>query len=159
MKLIGWVFFFFISVCFSVFIGVVIQSLPEEIPIFLDQDMLNDQELKEFEEQNNKLQLFKKFYLKESNIHGQGAFAKFKIEKGEFIGTIIYHFKGKIYIPKDTYFVNHCKQSNTIIKKKTRDHYELYASKDIQKDEELFLDYHTTPSYITKPKNHWKECE
>lgn len=159
MKLIGWVLFVFISVCFSVFIGFVIQSIPEEIPMFLDISSLIEHERKEFELQNSKIHPFKKFYDKASKIHGKGCFASSKINSGELIGTIIYHFKGKIYVPQDIYFVNHCQKSNTILKKHNTDHYDLYASKDIEKDEELFLNYNFAPSYVIKPTNDWKECE
>ena len=86
------------------------------------------------------------YYIKSSDIHGKGSFAKNDIKKGsKEIGLTNKGQKNNIYFYSDLgMYTNHNKNSNLEIVVEG-DKFYFVAVKDIKKDEELFLDYDYNP--------------
>ncbi len=86
------------------------------------------------------------YYIKSSDIHGKGSFAKNDIKKGsKEIGLTNKDQKNNIYFYSDLgMYTNHNKNSNLEIVVEG-DKFYFVAVKDIKKDEELFLDYDYNP--------------
>lgn len=96
-----------------------------------------------------------KWYLSPSPIHGEGIFAGSDIVRGEIIDVAICKQSVKI-----TFFgskINHswhpCAELSF---NSERDEYDVVAIKDIQKNQEITLDYNNTPFFIKKPNPKWK---
>jgi hypothetical protein len=147
-----------IAVIYSLFV-VDVNSDPFELvpPNWLAAQSLTDEQRNEFDAISHRIHGEKKFYEMVSTIHGKGCFASELIRKGDKIGTILNEFKGYLYVPPDIYFVNHCTQGNTEMRKTEKGKYtwDLFATKDIPKDGEILLNYHNTPKYIAKPGSDW----
>lgn len=101
------------------------------------------------------------FEIKESSIHGKGVFSTKPIKKGERIGLAI-HFIFRL-LPMITddlgVWINHCPstnpKSNAILEWDDDDGWYLVASKNIKKNEEIFMDYADTPFYIEGPQDYY----
>jgi flagella basal body P-ring formation protein FlgA len=119
-------------------------------PKILEINQLTKEQLQEFNSINENLHKENIFYIKESKIHGKGSFATRNIQKGEKIGILINQYMNQ-------YFVNHCISSNLYIVQKN-EIYELFSLKEINKDEELTLNYFNTPKFVKKPEINWIVC-
>jgi|SRR3989344_75665 len=107
----------------------------------------------------------KKVYIKKSNIHGNGIFAKKDIKRGECVslikGKIVHHIvvdkktswagpnwigidRHKWIVPDIFSHINHSCDPNTGIKGSRT----LVAFKNIRKNEEILIDYSTTEEDI-----------
>jgi SET domain-containing protein len=93
------------------------------------------------------------YYVKESDTHGKGVFAKNNIKKGsEELGVVIEDSKNKIFLYSDLgRYTNHNNRSNLEIRKNGNKLY-FVAYKDIKKGEELFLDYDYNPEEFQSSK-------
>lgn len=95
--------------------------------------------------------------IKSSKIQGVGIFSTRFIPQGTSIDVgIIYYFG---CIPEITYFgskINHSYDNNVVLRlsydKKT---WNIYASKDIQVNTEILLDYNDTPFFVSGPSKSW----
>lgn len=95
------------------------------------------------------------YYIGKSEIEGNGVFARYPIENGTKIGTAIIDdekaaddAEGAI-----TYMgsqLNHQTDCNAKLVKNESGGYDLVATKNIPKDEEITADYKDTPWYIDK---------
>ena len=107
------------------------------------------------EEQFKTLMVGKTFdyYIKSSDIHGKGSFAKNDIKKGsQEIGLINKDQKNNIYFYSDLgMYTNHNKNSNLEIIVEGDKLY-FVAVKDIKTNEELFLDYDYNPEGLQSSK-------
>ncbi|MCW9012580.1 MAG: SET domain-containing protein-lysine N-methyltransferase [Gammaproteobacteria bacterium] len=91
----------------------------------------------------------KKFYVKQSGIHGKGLFAQQTIRRGETIGTIKYNPVNEdgphvlwvdeqgILVECELKYINHSSQPNACY----CDDLQVVALKNINKDEEITHDY------------------
>lgn len=93
------------------------------------------------------------FTIKESKIHGNGVFSLKNFLKGSMLFKTIENNQKITFLGSK---INHCQleKTNTYIEK-TEDGWILFASKDINKDDELLADYNNTPSFIKKPDKNW----
>lgn len=88
------------------------------------------------------------WYISKSKIHGDGVFAGKYFYSGEKIDIGIEYFLWMI--PRITYFgskINHSCYPNVILKYH-KGEYIVMAIKNIQKDEEIIIDYNKTPWFI-----------
>ena len=116
---------------------------------------IQDKLFKRLEGVNKKdnVDISKNFGFGKSKIHGEGVFASNDISQKDLIGTAI---KGNDY--KRTRLgkkVNHQFNSNSVLKDE-RD-FNLYASKNIRKGNEITTNYKNTPSFIDKNTDGFKE--
>jgi SET domain-containing protein len=87
------------------------------------------------------------FFTKNSNISGKGNFAKMFIKKGTNLGVGLIKINNTNnpdidYLRKDICtYTNHSETPNIYFKKKGNKYY-FYALKNIEKNEELIIDYH-----------------
>ena len=101
-----------------------------------------------------------KYDVKESNINGEGSFAKKNIKSGELIGTAIYHagkdpaIEGSMTALGNK--TNHQFNNNSVLRKDGED-YSLYASRDITKNSEITVNYKDTPPWVDKDTTGFKE--
>jgi hypothetical protein len=149
-----------IIIIFTIFLSILLKT--EEFndlipPKILEINQLTKEQLQEFNSINENLHKENIFYIKVSKIHGKGCFATRNIQKGEKIGILINQYMNQYYVPPDTYFVNHCISSNLYIVQKN-EIYELFSLKEINKDEELTLNYFNTPKFVKKPEINWIVC-
>ena len=91
----------------------------------------------------------KKFYVKQSGIHGKGLFARQTIKRGETIGTIKYNPVNEdgphvlwvedqgILVECDLRYINHSAKPNACY----CEDLQVVALKKINKDEEITHDY------------------
>ena len=118
----------------------------------------------------------KKPYIKKSKIHGDGLFAPKDYKKGDIIienlfpkkddnVSIFNPIEKKIfdyYIINEGKFINHCSVNyNTDLVSKDHKLYQFIADKDIQKDEELFLNYDLLNKkfpFIARSKEGYQTC-
>jgi SET domain-containing protein len=86
------------------------------------------------------------YYVKSSDTHGKGVFAKNDIKKGsEEIGLVIESQENNTFLYTDLgRYVNHNTHSNLEIKKEGNKIY-FVAIKNIKKGDELFLNYDFNP--------------
>ena len=98
------------------------------------------------------------FYIKPSEIHGDGVFANdnFKIKK--IIGVLMYFI---LFMPIITdnlgRWVNHSYTPNCIMYYRGENNkYYIVALRNIKVNEELTIDYNSTPWFIRKPESHFK---
>ena len=102
------------------------------------------------------------FYIGESSIEGMGVFAAYDIPSNRKIGIGFYErlsSNGKKYGIVDQNFgayINHCKNSNTYLKKEL-DVWWVMSARNIFKGEEVTANYWKTPEYIEKPKAAFNE--
>jgi len=97
------------------------------------------------------------FYIDKSNVHGVGVFTKNNLKKDEKLFQVL---KGASVLPLAKK-VNHCQKekSNSYVKQDEFDKRKwfLYASKDINSNEEIVSDYNDAPSqFIQRPHKDWK---
>lgn len=95
------------------------------------------------------------YYIGESEISGNGVFAKRHIRKGELIGTIIDDERKAINDAENAItnmgsHINHQFDCNAKLVKNETHGYYLVAIKNIPKDEEITTNYKNTPWYIDK---------
>ena len=98
--------------------------------------------------------MMKNIYVGNSEIHGKGLFSTDGLQEGDIIGDS--------HVPYDRVwyqvfpiglFYNHSKEPNCVIK--TEDNVNLLiANRDIDKDEELIVDY-TKQLYLEQPQEDW----
>ena len=96
----------------------------------------------------------KNIYIVNSNIHGRGVFTTDNLKDGEVVGVshVTYNRVWYQVFPLGIFY-NHSKNPNCIIK--TEDNLNLVvANRDIDKDEELTVDY-TKQLYLEQPKEDW----
>lgn len=89
-----------------------------------------------------------------SNIHGNGVIAKKNILKHNIIGiAMVFSFIIIPYITEDLgQWINHSYGPNAYIYYyMPKNVYYLIANRNIQKGEEITMDYNDTPWYIRKP--------
>ena len=97
-----------------------------------------------------------RFYIGESNIEGKGVFAAYDIIPHTKIGIGFYErlsHDGKKYgIINENFgaYINHCKNSNTYLRKEL-DIWWIVSARNIFKGEEVTANYWDTPDYIDKP--------
>lgn len=98
------------------------------------------------------------FYLAPSGIHGTGLFANKSFTRGNIIGVAMHFF---LFVPIITselgQWINHSYVPNCKIHyydKKNK--YYLVALKEINKNDELTINYNDTPWYIRGPESHYK---
>lgn len=99
-----------------------------------------------------------KTYLKKSDIHGMGIFAKHNINKNSRIGVAINYYLGIIphITPEFGTMINHSYTPNSRLKyNDNKQVYQLVANVNIPKDAEITLDYRKTPWYIMGPETHY----
>ena len=102
------------------------------------------------------------FYLSDSSIEGMGVFAAYDIPSNRKIGIGFYERlkpDGTRFGIVDQNFgayINHCKKSNTYLKKEL-DVWWVMSARNIFKGEEVTANYWDTPDYIEKPKAAFNE--
>lgn len=99
----------------------------------------------------------KKYYIGPSKIHGKGVIANKFIPSAEIIDIAIHHH---FYLyPEITSnfgsMINHSYQANSYLHKE-KDKYYVVASRPIRRHEEITVNYHHTPWFISKPDPAWK---
>ena len=103
-----------------------------------------------------------KYFVKKSQIHGNGIFASTTILKNEIIDNVIkYKYYFIPYISsKLGSTVNHCTINyNTKLQYNYKKQlYDLVAINQINKNDEILLNYWDTPFYIEKPSKNYKKC-
>ena len=87
----------------------------------------------------------KRLYIGKSAIHGRGVFADANIKKGDYIGLLykdVYAPSGSKLpgVTKLSSFVNHSYEPNGKVERSGA-RYHLKALEDIDKDEEITIDY------------------
>lgn len=84
-------------------------------------------------------------YISKSKISGKGLFAKENISKNTRLGVYIDNINGhNTMLYNNSYYINHSKNPNLIIKMHRGDgcyNSEYWSIRDIKKNEELFVDY------------------
>ena len=107
------------------------------------------------------------YVIKDSSIHGKGVFAQRNFKKGEKIGLGISFIFGLWPLITDYLgaWINHCGPTGSNVELEWDDSIQAYeeegegwyvsAKKDINKGEELYLDYSDTPWYIEGPQDHY----
>ena len=96
----------------------------------------------------------KNVYIGKSNIHGRGIFMTDALKKEDVVGVSHVSYDRVWYqvFPLGIFY-NHSKNPNCIVK--TEDNLNLVvANRDIDKDEELTVDY-TKQLYLEQPKEDW----
>jgi SET domain-containing protein len=95
------------------------------------------------------------WYISESKIHGVGIFASKTFPPNSFIDVAINN-KDIITKPFGS-TINHSwtPTARLIYSKGTRT-YDIYTIKQLNKGEEVTVDYTFTPDFIVKPSPHWK---
>ena len=104
-----------------------------------------------------------KFSVKKSNIQGKGVFASKNFKKGELVGmavtdeeavTDIENFRdARTKLGK---YLNHQKKHNASLKSEDNT-LNIYAINDINKDDEITVDYRKGPNYIDGDLEGFKE--
>lgn len=99
------------------------------------------------------------YYVAKSKIHGNGCFANKLINKNQVIGTGIVIIGG--FFPHITQdlgkWLNHSYTPNCFLYYRAKDNnYYIVANKNINKNDELTLNYVYTPWFINKPEKHYK---
>ncbi len=102
------------------------------------------------------------FYIGESSIEGMGVFAAYDIPSNRKIGIAFYERLNpdgtKFGIVDQNFgaYINHCKRSNTYLKKEL-DIWWVMSARNIFTGEEITANYWKTPNYIEKPKAAFNE--
>lgn len=91
------------------------------------------------------------FYIKESQINGNGIFSKNKVKSGDTLFKAINDKKRVTLLGK---FINHCNIPNSYLRFYNNEYY-LYALNDICEDEEITANYDDTPYFIKNSKKEW----
>jgi hypothetical protein len=91
-------------------------------------------------------------YLSKSNIEGVGVFCNKDYQINQQIFKAIENDKNITEIGRK---INHCNNPNTSLHKYD-DGWYIVASKNINKNTELTVDYTYTPDFIRKPDPNWK---
>lgn len=95
-----------------------------------------------------------KWYLSPSLIEGEGIFAARDIACGEIIDIIVQHgIKITFFGSKINHSWTPCAE---LLLNSNRGEYDVIAIKNIQKNQEITLDYNNTPFFIQKPDPNWK---
>ena len=96
-----------------------------------------------------------KWYLSLSPIEGEGIFAADDIIRGEIIDVAICKQGIKItfFGSKINHSWNPCAE---LLFNSERNEYDVVAIQDIQKNQEITLNYNKTPFFIKKPDPNWK---
>ena len=97
----------------------------------------------------------KNIYVGNSNIHGQGVFSTDDLKEGDIVGVSHVTYDRVWYqVFPIGIFYNHSLEPNCMVT--TDDNVNLVvANRDIEKDEELTVDYTKQP-YLEQPKEDWK---
>ena len=88
-------------------------------------------------------------YISNSKIHGEGLFLRNNIKKNSILFKAIEFKNLKNNITPLGRKINHCKICNTKLLKINSDYY-IISKLDINKGEELTIDYDDTPNFIKK---------
>jgi len=96
--------------------------------------------------------------IKDSSIHGKGIFTAVNFKKHQRVAPAIEFSWGVIpYVTDFGSMVNHSWTPTAGLIYSSKDHvYYVYTLYDIPADEELTVDYRTTPWYIDGPKSWYK---
>ena len=96
----------------------------------------------------------KAIYVGESDIHGRGIFATDNLKEGDIVGVShVTHDRIWYQVFPIGIFYNHSKTPNCVVK--TEDNVNLLiTNRDIEKDEELTVDY-TKQLYLEQPTGDW----
>lgn len=79
-------------------------------------------------------------YLDSSSIEGIGVFAKKSFKTNEYLGEVVVKFKGMFVKTELGRFTNHSFSPN-VTTKMNENSYAVFSTKDIEKGEEIFMDY------------------
>ena len=90
-------------------------------------------------------------FISKSNIHGNGLFVRKDIDNNLKLFTAI--DKNRIISDLGRY-INHCSICNTYLKYEDGE-YNIYSKRNIDKGEELTVNYDFTPSFIKKSNKDW----
>lgn len=93
-------------------------------------------------------------YISNSKIHGEGLFLKNDIKKNSILFKAIEFQNLKNNITALGRKINHCKICNTKLLKINADYY-IISKLDINKGEELTIDYDDTPKFIKKSQKEY----
>lgn len=96
--------------------------------------------------------LINNFEVRPSPIHGDGAFSKVSLKKGDFVNT---HMRPGTKITRFGRYLNHSYDPNALSQKKADGSYLVIAIKDIQPGVEITLDY-TKNQELEQPQEGWK---
>jgi len=111
--------------------------------------------LEAIKKKNGPIEEIDNFEIKESNIHGKGAFATKKIKPSEFINVSLFRTDGDWYdTTKFGGMINHCSKPNS----RTRfegEYYRTYAKTDINPGDEITADY-TENKTLEQPDLDWE---
>ena len=91
-------------------------------------------------------------YINKSNIQGVGVFTSNDIKSGSHIYNVIDNNRNINFIGSK---VNHSYNPNSILKKNDDDSFSIFATKFINKNNEIVADYTNTPDFIKKPDPSW----
>ena len=96
----------------------------------------------------------KNIFVGKSDIHGKGLFTTDNLKEGDIIGVShVTYDKVWYQVFPIGIFYNHSKKPNCVIK--TKDNVNLLiANEDINKNEELVVDY-TKQLYLEQPREDW----
>ena len=104
----------------------------------------------------------KLYFIKKSNIHGNGVFSYINLKENIILDeVIIFKFGFFPYIVNDIgKTINHCdKKYNTkLVYSKKKNCYLLKTICSIKKNKEILMNYNDTPFYIEKPEQNYKKC-
>jgi SET domain-containing protein len=97
------------------------------------------------------------WYLKKSSIHGQGVFSNTFIKKDSLIDSaIVFPFLFEFSITNFGSKINHSYIPNSKLRFDEKSKmYNVYATRDINPDEEILLNYNDTPFFIEKALPHY----
>ena len=98
--------------------------------------------------------MMKNIYVGNSNIHGKGLFTVDRLKEGDVVGVSHVSYDRVWYqVFPIGIFYNHSIKPNCIVR--TDDNVNLVvANRDIEKDEELTVDY-TKQLHLEQPKEDW----
>lgn len=97
----------------------------------------------------SKIQMAKDVEIKDSDIHGDGLFAKKEFEQDDYIAPAL---KDDYNKSKELEYINHSKTPNAEIAE-DKDGYGIYALKKINKNDEITIDYDETDELIKVDKD------
>jgi len=98
--------------------------------------------------------MMKNIYVSDSNIHGKGMFSVDGLKEGDIVGVSHVTYDRVWYqVFPIGIFYNHSKTPNCIVKIEDNVNL-LVANGDIEKDEELTVDY-TKQLHLEQPKEDW----
>lgn len=95
------------------------------------------------------------YEIRDSPIHGKGQFALSELPAGSVVAPIALYtderFRvGEVILPAGKFF-NHSLNPNGVMREVENGYWVYVTTRNVEKNEELTLDYNDTPSWILKP--------